>query len=168
MVREIISDWTTAAGGGFVTVMFFDDVGVAATQRFALGTFWQDVCQVLHTSASVQIRTTGREFDTATGALTGQWTETTPHLSGGDVSGQPVADSTQILCRWQTGQVVSGRFLQGRTFIPGLEVAGLTNGNLSAAAETTLNDATSDFVAADGGSAVFGAPACRDGDGTRG
>ena len=43
MVREIITDWTTPAGGGFVSVMYFDPTILVETQRAALGSLWSAI-----------------------------------------------------------------------------------------------------------------------------
>lgn len=134
MPREILTDWTTPAGGGFVTVMFFDSSVPVATQRTSLQGFYFSLRGVLDTGVSNSIRTAGRELNDSTGGLTGAWSEPTVHTNTGTVAGEPVPDATQMLFRWSTDQIVAGRFLQGRTFIPGLTDGNMTDGNINSAA----------------------------------
>jgi hypothetical protein len=128
-------------------VLFFDDVGAVADQRSSLQDFLTSMTDTLGTQISYVIETSGREMDTSTGTLTGQWSESTPYVGVGDVSGGVVADATQLLARWRTGQVVGGRFLQGRTFFPGMTTAALSNGNVAGATISTLNGFIASYLA---------------------
>lgn len=132
MVREILVDWTTASGGGKVSVLYFLEATTVAEQRAALGTWLGGLAGGLHSTTQYSVRTEGRELDTSTGALTGAWVEPTVYAGAGTASGgQPIADATQVLVRWQTGNIVGGRFLQGRTYIPGLMTSNVAGGNLA-------------------------------------
>lgn len=130
-MREIVTDWVIGSGGGKVSVMYFDDSISVATQRTALETFWIGVQARLSNETQWAIRTSGRELNAATGTLTGEWSETTGKLGAGTVAGEAVPDSSQVLVRWITGVVVDGRFLRGRTFVPGVARETVTNGNVS-------------------------------------
>lgn len=130
MPREILIDWTTPSGSDHRSVMMFGQVSTAAEQRTALYAFLSTIKSQLEDSTSFTIETAGRELDDATGALTGVWSEGTSYTGVGVVSGQVVADSTQALMQWRTDHIVGSRFLQGRTFIPGLSASHLSNGNL--------------------------------------
>jgi hypothetical protein len=132
MVREIIVDWTTQNGSGKASVFYFIEGTPVADQRLSLSACLANIDGGLDNSTVWTIRTTGRELDTATGALTGAWTEATSRTGTGGVSGEPVPDAVQVLFQWHTGEIVNGRFLRGRTFIPGLAAANVVNGNLSA------------------------------------
>jgi len=92
----------------------------------------------LSNQVSYLIETSGRELDDTTGALTGAWSETSAKTGTGTSATQPVADSTQLLFRWGTGFIVNGRFLRGRTFIPGFFQGGVSGGNVLAAQVTGL------------------------------
>jgi len=130
MPREITVQWTTIAGSGRVSVFNFNEGVAVATQRAALNTFLGAIDGALDNSTTWSIDTSGREWNATTGALSGAWTETTSYTGTGGVSGEPVADATQILFRWSTGTIVNGRFLTGRTFIPGCAAINLVDGNL--------------------------------------
>jgi hypothetical protein len=129
MVREILINWTTAAGGGQVSVMNFLEVTPVADQRAALAAALAELEPLLATTTTWTVATTGREWDDATGALTGAWAEGTPYTDAGSAADQ-APDAAQALIRWQTGNIVGGRFLQGRTFIPGLGESSFSGGNL--------------------------------------
>jgi hypothetical protein len=131
--REILVDWSTASGAGKVSVLWFGLSSAVADQRTALATMLGSVDGGLDTSVTWAIRNTGREVDDATGGLTGVWSDAASHTGTGGVPGEPVADATMMLMRWHTDHIVAGRFLQGRTFIPGLAVSNTQDGNLSSA-----------------------------------
>lgn len=147
MPREIVVDWTTASGGGKASVFMFGTSSTIATQRVGLRNFLQSVDNLLTPANTWSIRTTGRELDNATGALTGTWTDGTTYTGAGAVTGEPVPDASQILIRWKTDHIVGGRFLQGRTFIPGCVVGNIDDGNLSAAAVTVAANAAAQLIA---------------------
>jgi len=110
-MREIITDWTTPAGGGFVSVMYFDPTILVETQRAALGSLWSAIDAGMPPSVSWVVRTEGRVLSSETGTLTGQWTEGTVYQDSGDATGtQPLPDAVQGLIRWRTDSVVRGRF----------------------------------------------------------
>jgi len=141
MPPEILVDWTTPSGSDHRSVMMFGLVSTPAEQRDALSDFLNTIKSQLEDSTSFTIETAGRELDDATGALTGVWSEATSYTGVGVVSGQVVADATQGLMQWRTDHIVNGRFLQGRTFIPGLSASHLSNGNLSSTAITAWTGA---------------------------
>lgn len=132
MPREILVDWITPAGGGRVSVFMFTGGNPVADQRSALNDFLVEASTSLTDGVSWDIRLEGRNMDDATGALTSLWSEPTVYGGTGDQAGQPVPDAAQVLYRWGTGEIVNGRFLQGRTYVPGFYVTGLSAGNLSA------------------------------------
>jgi hypothetical protein len=146
MPREIIVDWVTPAGSGFASVMYFDLGTAAAANRSSLNSFLGSVDALLDSNTIWTIRTDGRELDNASGTLTASWTEGTVYTGAGATAGQCVPDTAQVLFRWGTGVVVGGRFLKGRTYIPGLSTANVTEGNVAAAAQTTFNTAATAFV----------------------
>ena len=146
MPREILTDWTTPAGGGFRSVTFWDSAVAVADQRDQWQTFLETIATVLDDGTDWVIRTTGRDLDNATGTLVGEWNDVTPQIGGGAGSGESVPDAAQILVRWNTEQIINGRFLRGRTYIPGCQTAGLFGGNLSAANVAAISEAANDSL----------------------
>jgi hypothetical protein len=146
--REILVDWTTASGAGKVSVLWFGTSTAVASQRTALGTMLGSVDGGLDNGVSWSIRQSGREVDDATGGLTGVWSDAASHTGTGGVAGEPVPDAAMMLFRWHTDHIVNGRFLQGRTFIPGLSDGNMVDGNLSSAQVTNMASFGQTLIAA--------------------
>lgn len=157
-IREIITEWSMASGTGKVTVMYFGTTPSVAVQRSAINTFWTAVKASLDNSVSFGIRTLGRELDDQTGALTGAWTETSSKTGNGSGTTEQVADATQAIIQWHTGTIINGRFVRGRTFVPGLSIAALSNGNLGASTVTTFQSAANALIASAADLAVWHRP----------
>lgn len=145
-IREIITDWTAAGNAGGSSIMYFPVAGTASIQRADLGTFWAAINAQLSTTTRWTIRTEGREIDEATGTLTGAWNDSTVRTGAGLAASGPVANTSQVLIRWNTNRIVNGRFLKGRTFVPGVQNGLLTNGELSAAGQTAFNTAIAALI----------------------
>jgi len=152
-VREICTDWIGPQGSGMTSVMFFDATTSVATQRTGLQAFWTAWKANLSNQYSYTIRTTGRDLDTTTGGLFASWSEATVKTGTGTVAVQPVADHTQVLVQWHTNAIVGGRFLRGRTFVPGLTVGTVINGNINSASIGTMNGYGTSLIAS---GAAFG------------
>lgn len=148
MVREILVDWVTPAGGGQVSVFHFIEATAVASQRSALAAFLNTIDNNMTTTSSWSIRNAGREVDTATGALTASWGDSASLSGAGSIPGSPVADATQALVRWNTGRVVAGRFLRGRTYIPGVSQGSLSGGNLLSTTQSAYAAAGQTLVSA--------------------
>lgn len=158
MVREIIVDWTTPSGGGKATVMYFLEATAVTDQRDALETMLNGINSSMAVGTTWSIRTVGRELDTATGSLLGEWTDGRAKSGAGTSTGEPLPDASQALIRWTTGNVVAGRFLKGRTFIPGISALFSVDGNLGGLALTNMTNAVNTFVAAAVQAAVWHRP----------
>jgi len=150
MPREIITEFQTDAGSGFLAVMFFDFADPVADQRASLSTFWGAVDASLNNGISWRVQTGGRELANTTGVLTGVWSDATAYTGTGAGTVDPVPDASQVLFQWHTSAIINGRILKGRTFVPGLEISAITNGNVDPAFipnfETYGNTLISDAV----------------------
>lgn len=147
MPREITVDWTTDAGAGFVSVLYFNAGVAVATQRSALNTFLGSIDGALDAGTTWTVATGGREWDSNTGALTGAWTNTTSYTGVGGVAGEAVPDACQLLFRWQTNTVVNGRFLTGRTYIPGCGLINVDEGNVEESIRAAIEGNGNTFAA---------------------
>lgn len=132
MPHEFRVIWTTPGGGGQST-LFTQPTGTLQTIADAIRSFLVELCEGLSNQVTATVASEVRTLNVGTGVL-----EAVGSVNGGapvpgNVAGQPVADASQILMRWNTGEIVNGRRLVGRTFIPGLPVASLTGGNLNGA-----------------------------------
>jgi hypothetical protein len=158
MPREIITDWVTPAGSGFASVMYFDPATAVATQRAALGAFFGTVDADLNNQVNWTVRNDGRELDDATGTLTGNWNTAVNQTGTGAGTVDAVPDASQVLFRWSTGDIVNGRLVKGRTFVPGLEISALADGNLDPAFFSGLNGACTTLAASGAGFQIWHRP----------
>lgn len=148
---EVTTTWNPPSGVTTKSVMYFGPGADPSIVRLRVHELWDALSHALSNQCSWSVDTEGRILDSSTGTLLGSWTEATTRADAGIGTGQPVADATQALLRWQTGTVVSGRFLQGRTFVPGLEGNELLAGNLGAATVTSFVAAQASFLLATSG-----------------
>lgn len=146
MPREILVDYTTPAGGGFRSVFMFGTASSVASQRIGLRNMLQAIDNYCSSSMTWTIETSGRELTDATGTLTGTWSEPTAYTGVGAVGAFPVADATQALVRWYTDHIINGRFLRGRTYIPGIAVSNIDGGNLAPGAVTGIGSAAQQLI----------------------
>lgn len=158
MPREILTDWTFDSGEDGVSVMFFVDGFTVAAQRAALATFWGSVDSMLHNGTTWTIRQSGRELDNVSGTLTGVWTDPTVYTGTGAGTVNPVNDAAMILLQWQTSEIVNGRMVRGRTFVPGAELSTQEGGNLGAGFVGQLQTYQATLIAADVGLCVWHRP----------
>lgn len=159
MTREIVTDWTTGSGRATTSVMHFDEfTATASAQRAALATFFDACAEVLDSGTRFVIRTDGKEFDDATGTLTGTWTDATSRESFGGVAGAAVADAAQVLVRWGTQVIRNGRFVRGRTFIPGYASSLQNEGQVGTNQVTDIAAAANQLITANVGLQVWSRP----------
>lgn len=110
---EILTDWQSENARPGLTVMYFDDSGIAiAPARAAIDTLFTDMANKLDTLTTWTVRTSGKIVDQTTGTLTGFWDEPTAAAGAGTLSGIPVANASQALLRWRTNDIINGRLLQ--------------------------------------------------------
>lgn len=158
MPREILVDWVTPSGSDHRSVFYFATATAVASQRSALSTFLTVLNGSLDDHVAWNIENTGRELDDDTGTLTGVWTHATTFTQVGLGSGEMIPDASQVLMRWNTGTIIAGRFLKGRTYIPGMSTGGMVNGNVSSAIQTAWAAAGASLISAGVGMGVWHRP----------
>lgn len=147
-LNEVIVDWTSENSPGGLSVMYFLASGNIVNQRNAIQSMYGGVVARLDTLTTWNVRTSGKVIDDATGTLVGFWGDSNTKSGVGTLSGQPVPNASQVLLRWRTSDIVNGRLLQGRTFVPGLATASLDAGQLAAAAVTAFQAGQAALLAA--------------------
>lgn len=145
-LQEVLIDWSAENARPGLSVMYFKSTANIATVRAALDTMFTSLAGRLDSLTTGTVRTAGKIIDETTGTLTGFWNEPTAATWVGTVSGQPVGNPSQALMRWRTNNVVGGRLLQGRTYIPGLAQGSMDAGQLSAATVTAFQTAQATFL----------------------
>lgn len=157
-MREWIIQWTGPGSTPKLSVLYADNSFTAADQAGAINTLLLAYKPYMNVLYSAQTRAAIRLVDSDTGELVGLDTFTPAPPVTGSSSGQPVADSSQVLLRWATGQIVNGRFVQGRTFLPGLGVGNLNSGNVAPAVVTAMSTAAQAFALSTAGFGVWHRP----------
>nr|CRY97465.1 hypothetical protein [uncultured prokaryote] len=158
-VRQITIEWTVQNSRPGVSVLAFDSAGDVEAQRQGLQDALNLMDTVLMPQTSWHIAGEGREFDAATGELVAAWIGVAPLNGAGDGSGAfAVPNASMALARLNTGVVQDGRFIKGRTFIPGLAAANTMGGELSGGAISTIGGAFNSLVLDDLGLSVWHRP----------
>lgn len=124
--------WTTPGGGGASTIYSLSS-STPQIVADAIDAFLVSLKAGLSSQVSMVQSPEVRVISDGDGTLQQVFNVNVDPAVQGNVAGQPVADASQILFRWNTGSIVAGRRLVGRTFVPGLPVGSLAGGNLSAA-----------------------------------
>lgn len=157
-MQEVITDWTVNSHSGLVSVMYFQDSAAIGTVRSSIQTMYLAIQGLLSNAVSWTIRTTGRSMNEQTGDLQGVWGEAAARTGAGTAVQATVADASQMLIRWKTGEIVNSRFVQGHTFIPGYTQTGIISGNLASSTVTTVNAAAQAFADAPNGFCIWARP----------
>ena len=148
MPLEVIVDWTTPAGSGFVSVLYFDSATANTVARNDVGDWLGTTDTLLSNATHWSVRPDTRLLDDATGTLVGAGTDGTIYSGTGNGASGSVPDAAQVLIRWSTNTIINGRFLKGRTYIPGCGADLMSNGNVSSAGLTGFNTEANDFITA--------------------
>lgn len=154
-LQEVLIDWQSENAQPGLSVMYFKSTASIATVRAALDTMFTSVAARLDSLTTGTVRTAGKIIDETTGTLTGFWNDATAATWTGSATGNPVSNAAQGLMRWRTNNVVAGRLLQGRTYIPGISSGQIDGGQLSAACVTAMSTAQSTFLASIPGDMVI-------------
>nr|CRY97494.1 hypothetical protein [uncultured prokaryote] len=146
-MREVLINWTFAGGQPSVSVMHFDESLTADEQLDQLDDFLGGVKLLFGDTTQYSIPSEGKIIEASTGTLTGGWTATGTRGGAGTGSGKTVPNSSMLLVRFGTEDIVNGRRLKGRWYIPGC-VAGQIGdlGEVSAFAVDTIVSAGTGLI----------------------
>lgn len=112
-----------------------------------LGAFRAGLASAIHNSMHIYIEDEVRYLDEETGELQGYGSLGVPSVAvPGTVSGEQAADATQFLVQWGTSVVVGGRRLRGRSYLPGVPAASISQGNVHVAAIGDIEGAAEDAM----------------------
>lgn len=157
-IRQILTDWTTPAGGGMVSVNYFDATSGVAVQQSAVDDLFDGMKSGLSDQVSWSVRDTGVELDESDGTLVGTWANAAGLSGSGTGASEPVPDSSQILLRWHTASIVHGRFVRGHTYVPGLTLGNVVGGNLGSAAKALFDTEAHAFATSGSDPVVWSRP----------
>lgn len=149
MVKEYRATWTGPGHSPKYNIFHSEDSEDADLIKGVITAFYTSIAPHVNSSFQVKLDPTYRTLVTATGALVADTPYTIAPLPvSGSSAGAALPDAAAVLCRWNTGVIVSGRFLRGRTFLPGCTVGLMAAGNLAGSGYTTLNSAASTLAGA--------------------
>lgn len=155
---EVLTQWTIPSGINTRSVMYFaEGVGLAAARQ-SVNTLFTNVRSLIGTGVTWQVLPDARVLDETTGTMTGIETDATARVGSGNAAALFVADATQVLLTWTTGRVINGRFVKGRTFVPGLDANLLAGGNLGAGTQATFAGAAQALAGSASGFGVWHRP----------
>lgn len=164
---EVITEWSGPQGSGLLNIMHFagEDPALVGPAREAISVLMGGYDGVVSNQYSWSVRTSGRILRPSDGQILGVWTDGTPYGAPGGQNQQPVADATQVLAQWQTGQVLRRRLVRGRTFLPGLANGSTANGNITSGVLASLNGVLDDFLEQDTTFVIWSRPVPAAGEG---
>lgn len=139
MVLQAIVEWTGPGATQKLNVFHYADTATGAGIKSDLEAWLNAIKPQISSQFSAKLQNVWRTYDTVTGDLTNEvaFSGGTATITGTSAN-QVLPDAVAGLFRWNTGVVVSGRFLKGRTFVPGLTVGLMTSGNFAGTGLTTL------------------------------
>jgi hypothetical protein len=112
-MRKVPVAWQTGVGGVGVSV-FYTPFGTDATVELA--TFFNAIKTQVPSVVTWDVPGTGDVVDEASGLITGAWIGGTPATVV--ATGAAIyAGGTGAYVKWQTGGIVAGRRVRGRTFL---------------------------------------------------
>lgn len=144
-IERTVIGWNGQAGLPGVSVLY----GAPGESANAdLRTFFNAIKAAFTTSLSWSFPNSGDTIDDATGTLTGGWA----HASGGGaITGTATgnfAAGCGMYVQWDTGEIVNGRRLRGRTFLTNLSSAMYqSNGSIDDGIVTLVQTAADNLVA---------------------
>lgn len=143
------------SGNPLLSTMHFDtSLFTADAAATAVTNYWAALADAMSNALSWTVLSEAEIIDEVTGDLVGVEPITTPGSGSGTLTGQPLPFATQGFTTWTTADIVAGRRLAGRTFVPAptenLNDAGVPNGDyielLQVAGAGLLEDADGRFI----------------------
>lgn len=134
IIRTIIGG-AAVTGGGVSTLAVMDPSDEGAVQGLVddVAAFWTSLAVGLDSNVTFQVEGNPARYAAADGSLQQVFAADGSALITGGVSGQACPRASQALIRWQTEGIANNRVIKGRTFVPGVPAAALTDaGGLSA------------------------------------
>lgn len=146
MVQQARIRWDGLGHSPKYTILNFDVPESIAAAAGHFGNFLEAINFAFVNTMSWTFESEYRTLDENTGALLGIHNLPDPPSGGPGIGSSQLADATQILLRWNTGTVVAGRQLKGRTFLPGIAASEIAAGNLRPSSVTAIQTAIDSYT----------------------
>lgn len=130
--REVLVKWTMPNGLVTNSVINWYEGMPVETMRSTIAGALGHLAPYLTPDTLWEIPKSGKLINDATGQQIGGWTASLNQTGGGSGGSQPLPDAAMGLIRYRTDQIINGRYVNGRTYIPGLSTGAADGGNVSA------------------------------------
>jgi hypothetical protein len=138
--------FTGVAGSPYYNTLYFAaGFGTATAAVTAAAGFWGTLDGQMADDITWDIPGDVEVIDDATGNIVNV-ENTTPQNGSGSLTAALLPPSSQGLIRWRTGTFVGGREIRGKTFVPGLTVSASTDGQVSTAMITAMENTATALV----------------------
>jgi hypothetical protein len=138
-------------GGGVSTFHITDlaDQSLVQTAVQHVIDFWTEIAVGLTNDVTFQVQAGTSRYAAATGELQQIYSTTGSGVITGGVNTATIPRAAQGLIRWATDDIVAGRQIRGRTFLPGIPATQVTDtGLLSSAAITQYGGEANELLTA--------------------
>lgn len=149
-IREFRVRWDGVAGAPYWSTFRQTAVGTLSAQAFGneVLAFLGDVAGNMTNAIAATLLNDVPVIESTTGQLIGAETIDGDEVIGSQ-TGEALPRTTQGLVQWFTGQVIAGRRLRGRMFLPGFtETQNAPGGVPASALVVGMNTAITDFITA--------------------
>jgi hypothetical protein len=153
-IQRVRAHWTGFSGAPGLSTFYVTNGNSFLPD---LRTFFNSIAGLLPSNVTISFDPFGDIINDSTGALTGAWAAgSTPATVTGS-SGSVYIAPSGLVVNWQTGAIVAGRRLRGKTFlVPGPN--GSADGTPTTANLATLSTAATTLFASTGGMLVWHRP----------
>jgi hypothetical protein len=146
-IYRVRTEWTGLAGTPWLSTHYFDAAGGTPLQAVtAERAFWLALVPQITNQVTAQVQGV---VDTLglSGTLEASDSVTPPSVVTGTGTGDCLPVASQGCIKWQTGAIIGGRRLVGKTFIPGMIAGTQTHqGNVQPATITAVGTACAALI----------------------
>jgi len=142
---RVRTNFTGVAGAPYYNNLYFADESTAQGCLDAAEAFWNDMSELMVTGCTWGQEDEVAYIDTSDGHIIDFLTGVGA-TGAGDSASEMLPPADQVLVHWRTNLIVSGRRLQGSTFVPAISQNFNDEGQLLASAVTVAGTAAQNLI----------------------
>lgn len=146
MPKRVTTVFSGVPGAPYYANHFFADLDTAANVVSAIDGFWDSLSAIIANDLAWTVQGDVAIIDLATGEITGVDSVTGANGAGA-ATGSIIPLASQGLIQWFTNAYLGGRRIRGRTFVPCLTAPAVLDGEVTAAAQTSMANAGDALIA---------------------
>lgn len=146
MVQQARIRWNGLGHSPKYSILNFDVPESIEAAAGHFGNFLEAINFLFVNTMTWEFESEYRTLDETTGAPIGIHHLAEPPSGGPGIGSAQLADATQVLLQWNTGAVVAGRQLKGRTYLPGIAQSEIQNGNVRPQSVTAVQTAINGYL----------------------